>query len=39
MIVILKKLFYKNYFYLRLVWKNIYLIKNMVEIEVKQKTV
>ena len=39
MIVILKKLFYKKYFQLRLVWKNIYLVKTVVKIEVEQKVV
>jgi hypothetical protein len=38
-VVVLKKLFYKKYFYLRLVWKNIYLVKTVVEIEVEQKVV
>ena len=38
-VVVLKKLFYKKYFSLRLVWKNICLVKTMVEIEVKQKVV
>jgi hypothetical protein len=39
MIAVLKKLFYKKYFYLRLVWKNICLVKIVVEIEVEQKVV
>ena len=39
MIAVWKKLFYKKYFYLRLVWKNICLVKIMVEIEVEQKVV
>ena len=39
MIVVLKKLFYKKYFQLRLVWKNICLVKTMVEIDVEQKVV
>jgi len=38
-VVILKKLFYKKYFLLRVVWKNICLIKTVVEIEVEQKIV
>jgi len=38
-VVVLKKLFYKKYFLLRLVWKNICLIKTVVEIEAEQKVV
>jgi hypothetical protein len=39
MVMVLKKLFYKKYFLLRLVWKNIYLVKIVVEIKVEQKVV
>jgi hypothetical protein len=38
-VVVLKKLFYKKYLYLRLVWKNMCLVKTVVEIEVEQKIV
>jgi len=38
-IVIWKKLFYKKYFYLRLVWKNRCLVKTVVKIEVEEKII
>ena len=38
-VVILKKLFKKKHFLLRLVWKNMCLVKTVVEIEVEQKAV
>jgi hypothetical protein len=36
-VVVLKKLFYKKYFLLRLVWKNRCLVKTVFEIEVEKK--
>jgi hypothetical protein len=38
-VVVWKKLFYKKYFLLRLVWKNKCLVKTMVEIKVGEKVV